>query len=93
MADCSKFICLKSIQPCLEHLQPELGQPLPEDAGDEAVLYLGDVPRTLPVQSEADLGQLGADLGGGEAEEADTEGRHPVALKLVPGSAPLSSSS
>ena len=58
MADCSKFICLKSIQPCLEHLQPELGQPLPEDAGDEAVLYLGDGLGALPVQREAGLGDM-----------------------------------
>ena len=40
----------------LKHLQPELGQPLPEDAGDEAVLYLGDGLGALPVQREADLG-------------------------------------
>ena len=30
------------------------------------------------------LGQLGTNLWGGEAEEADTEGRHPVAVKVLP---------
>ena len=33
-------------------------QPLPEDAGDEAVLYLGDGLGALPVHREADLGDM-----------------------------------
>ena len=33
-------------------------QPLPEDAGDEAVLYLGDGLGALPVQREAGLGDM-----------------------------------
>ena len=47
----------------LKDLQPELGQPLPEDPGDEAILDLGDGALTLPEHGEADLGELGADLG------------------------------
>ena len=77
--------------PDLEHLQPELWQPLPEHPGDEAVLDLSDRRGALSVHGEADLGQLGADLGCGEAEEADTEGRHPVPVKLILGRAPVPS--
>ena len=43
--------------PDLEHLQPELWQPLSEHPGDEAVLYQSDRRGALSVHDEADLGR------------------------------------
>ena len=67
-----------------DQLQP---RPLPEDPGDEGVLYLHHL--RVRVQQVGGLHQPGPRPGAGEVGEAAAEVRHDVVLQLLLGGAPV----